>query len=94
MNKAELVERIKEKTGFSVKDTDDFLKAFTETIEETLLEGDKIVLFGFGTFEVKKRGAREGVNPFTGKAFSSPETTVPSFKFGQAFKKKFKSVVE
>ena len=87
MNKAELVERIKEKTGFSVKDTDDFLKAFTETIEETLLEGDKIVLFGFGTFEVKKRGAREGVNPFT-------ETTVPSFKFGQAFKKKFKSVVE
>ena len=87
MNKAELVAAVAEKAGLTKKDAEAVLNAFTTTIEETLVAGDKVQLVGFGTFESKERKAREGRNP------RNPEEVVkiaaskaPVFKAGKALK--------
>lgn len=63
MTKAELVTSIAEKTGLTKKDSEKALAAFVDTVTETLAKGDSIQLVGFGTFEVRERAAREGINP-------------------------------
>ena len=90
MNKLELVNEMASKSGLSKKDTENALKAFIETVEETLTKGEKIQLVGFGTFETRIRAAREGRNPKTKEVIQIPETTVPVFKAGAAFKEKVK----
>ena len=55
MNKTELVAAIAEKAELSKKDAEKALKAFTETVAETLQNGDKVQLIGYGTFEVAER---------------------------------------
>ena len=59
MNKTELVAAIAEKAEISKKDAEAALKAFTETVEQELVKGEKIQLVGFGTFEISERPARE-----------------------------------
>lgn len=86
MNKTELVAAIAEKAGISKKDADAALAAFTATVEETLKKGDKIALVGFGTFEVRARSARTGINPKTGESIKIAACKVPAFKAGKAFK--------
>lgn len=90
MNKTELVVAIAEKAGLSKKDAEKALAAFTEAVTETLKKGDKIALVGFGTFETRKRAAREGKNPQTGATVKIPATTVPAFKAGKALKDSIK----
>ena len=82
MNKTELVAAIAEKAELSKKDAEKALKAFTETVAETLKNGDKIQLVGFGTFEVAERAAREGRNPLTGEALHIEASKAPKFKAG------------
>lgn len=86
MNKTELVAAIVEKTGLTKKDAEKALVAFTDVVAETLKKGDKISLVGFGTFEARKRAAREGKNPQTGATVKIPATTVPAFKAGKGLK--------
>ena len=86
MTKTELIAAIAEKTGFSKKDTDAALAATVEAITEALKAGDKVSLVGFGTFEAKKRAAREGKNPRTGEKITIPATIAPTFKAGKALK--------
>ncbi|GAB4383483.1 MAG: HU family DNA-binding protein [Elainellaceae cyanobacterium] len=88
MNKGELVDAIAQKTQTTKKDADAVLTATIEAIMEAVAEGDKVTLVGFGTFEPRKRSAREGRNPQTGKAIQIPETTVPAFSAGKQFKDK------
>lgn len=86
MNKSELVASMAEKTGGTKKEAEAYLKAFTSTVEETLVAGDKIQLVGFGTFEVSARAARIGRNPSTGAEMPIPASKSPKFKPGKAFK--------
>ena len=86
MNKTELVAAMAEKTELSKKDAEKALKAFTETVAETLQNGDKIQLVGFGTFEVSERAAREGRNPQTGETMKIEASKAPKFKAGKALK--------
>ncbi|OFI06571.1 DNA-binding protein HU [Clostridium acetireducens DSM 10703] len=86
MNKSELITSISEKSGLTKKDAEVALKAFIETVEETLENGDKVQLIGFGTFETRKRAARMGRNPRTKEEIEIPESTVPVFKPGKEFK--------
>lgn len=86
MTKTELISLMSEKTGFSKKDTEKSVNAFIDSVTETLAEGEKIQLVGFGTFEVRDRAAREGKNPLTGEKLSIPETRVPAFKAGKSLK--------
>ena len=86
MNKTELVAAIAEKTELSKKDAEAALKAFTDVVADELKKGEKIQLVGFGTFEVRERAAREGVNPRTGDKIKIAASKVPAFKAGSALK--------
>ena len=65
MNKMELVAAMAEKSGLSKKDCEAVLGALTDTLAEAMKAGDKVQLVGFGSFEVKARAARTGLNPRT-----------------------------
>ena len=80
MNKTELVAAIAEKAGLSKKDAEAALKAFAEIVEEELVQGGRVQLVGFGTFEVSERPAREGRNPRTGETMKIEATKAPKFK--------------
>ena len=66
MNKAELIAVVAEKTAVSRKDVDKVVNSVLDTIMETLKNGEKVSLVGFGAFEAKDRPARKGHNPMTG----------------------------
>ena len=89
MNKEELVKEVSKKAKVSQKATADILSATLETIQKTVSKGKKVTLVGFGTFEARKRAARTGRNPQTGKELKIPAKTVPAFSAG----KKFKTIV-
>lgn len=86
MNKTELVTAVAEKTGVTKKDVEAVVKAFTDTVVETVAKGDSIALVGFGTFTSATRAARTGVNPATGKKIKIAASKSPKFKAGKAFK--------
>ena len=65
MNKADLIAAIAAKTGETKKSAEASVNAFVDVITESLVEGDKVQLVGFGSFEVRKRAARKGRNPQT-----------------------------
>ena len=67
MNKEELVKEISKKSKVSQKDAAAILAATLDTIEKAVKKGNKVTLVGFGTFEARKRAARTGRNPQTGK---------------------------
>ena len=86
MNKAELIAAMAEKSEMTKKDSESALNAFISTVTESLQKGEKVGLVGFGTFEVKSRAAREGVNPQTKKAIKIPAKKAPVFKAGKGLK--------
>ncbi|MCG1011607.1 HU family DNA-binding protein [Tepidanaerobacter sp. GT38] len=86
VNKAELISVMAEKSGLTKKDTEKALNSFIEAVEEALVNGDKVQLVGFGTFEVRERSARKGRNPQTGEEIDIPAASVPAFKAGKALK--------
>lgn len=88
MNKGELVDAIAERTKQSKKEINLTLSAALEVIQDTVSEGDKVTLVGFGAFESRDRKEREGVNPRTGEKMEIPATRFPAFSAGKQFKKK------
>ena len=75
-----------EKAEISKKDAEKALAAFTNIVADTLVDGDKVQLVGFGTFEVAERAARTGRNPQTGESIEIGASKSPKFKAGKAFK--------
>lgn len=86
MNKSELITSMAEKSNLSKKDAEKSLNAFMESVEEALVQGDKVQLVGFGSFEVRERAARKGRNPQTKAEILIPATRSPIFKVGKALK--------
>lgn len=85
-NKAALIERVAEKTGLTKKDATVAVDAVFKTIQDALVDGEKVQLIGFGNFEVRERAARKGRNPQTGKEIEIPASKVPAFKPGKGLK--------
>jgi DNA-binding protein HU-beta len=86
MNKEELVKEISKKAKVSQKQASEILSITLDTIEKTVSKGKKVTLVGFGTFESRKRAARTGRNPQTGKEIKIPAKKVPAFSAGKKFK--------
>ena len=86
MNKTELIAAIAEKAELSKKDAEAALNAMVDAVTEALVQGDKIQLIGFGSFEVKERAARVGRNPKTREEIMIPASKYPVFKAGKALK--------
>ena len=86
MNKTELVAQIAEASGLTKKDAELALNSTLSAIQDALVAGDKVVLTGFGTFEVRERKPRIGHNPRTGDAINIPAQKSPAFKAGKVLK--------
>jgi len=86
MNKSELVAMMSTKANLTKKDSESALNALVEAITETMKKGEKVSLVGFGTFETRKRAARNGINPQTKQAIKIPASVAPAFKAGKALK--------
>ncbi|MCL2071995.1 MAG: HU family DNA-binding protein [Oscillospiraceae bacterium] len=86
MTKADLITLVAEKSGTTKKNAETSLVAVLDSITESLAKGEKIQLVGFGTFEVRHRAAREGVNPQSKEKIKIPASKVPAFKAGSALK--------
>lgn len=89
MNKAELVERLSERLGLSLREARAMVDAIFDPdpsiglIARELVEGRKVAISGFGTFEARARKARVGRNPHTGEALEIPASWAPAFKAGK-----------
>ena len=86
MNKEELVQEIAKKAKMTQKDVTEVVNGLMATIQKTVAKGNKVTLVGFGTFESRKRAARIGRNPQTGKEIKIAAKKVPAFSAGKKFK--------
>ncbi len=86
MNKTDLINTVAEKSDLSKKDATKAVDAVFESIMDSLKDGEKVQLIGFGNFEVRERAARKGRNPQTGDEIEIPASKVPAFKPGKALK--------
>lgn len=85
MTKQELIDAVA-KTGITKKEAGAAVSAVFDAVKGALASGEKVSLVGFGSFSVKKRAAREGRNPRTGKTLKIPAKKVAVFKAGKALK--------
>src|SRR5690625_5893879 len=67
MNKTDLVNAVAEKSELSKKDAGKAVDAVFEAVMDSLKDGEKVQLIGFGNFEVRERSARKGSNQQTGE---------------------------
>lgn len=86
MTKSDLIAAVATKLGSSKKDIEKAVAAVLESITESLANGESVQLVGFGTFEVRTRAERKGINPRTAQEITIPASKLPSFKAGKALK--------
>ena len=86
VTKADLVEKVAEKTGLTRTDVAVVVDSFLDTVKKSLEAGHGIEIRGFGTFKVKLRKARKARNPRTGEVVPVPDRKVPVFKPSNEFK--------
>ena len=86
MTRAELIVNVAEKAKLDRKSAEKAVAATFETIKNALVEGDKVQVLGFGTFENRTRAARKGRNPRTGEEIEIQSSKLPSFKAGKGLK--------
>ena len=86
MNKSELVDAVSSRSGLAKADAARAVDAVLDTVSNALKDGDSVALVGFGTFAVKSRAARTGLNPRTREPLQIPASKMPVFKAGKALK--------
>lgn len=86
LTKAEIVEKICEKSGINRKDGKEFVELFFNEIKQALVSGHEVKLSGFGNFELRDKGERPGRNPKTGEEIPISARRVVTFKAGQKFR--------
>jgi integration host factor subunit beta len=86
LTKAELVEEVARVTQLTKKQAEEIVNTVFATIVESLRNGRKIELRGFGSFRIRSRGARLGRNPKTGEKVEVPPKRIPYFKPGKELK--------
>lgn len=86
MTKADIVEKIYEKVGFSKKESAELVETVFDLIKSTLEDGDKIKIAGFGNFVVKEKSDRRGRNPQTGEEITIVARKILTFKPSQVLK--------
>lgn len=86
MNKTELIAVVAAEADITIKEASHILETYIEVITETLSREEKVVITGFGTFEVRTRVERTGKNPRTGETIIIPEQKTPAFRAGKLLK--------
>jgi integration host factor subunit alpha len=80
VTKADIVERVTEKTGFTKKQSQELVESVLEIVKTTLESGENVKITGFGKFEVKQKANRRGRNPQTGESITIESRRILSFK--------------
>ncbi len=88
MNKVELVAGLAKKTGLTKQEAEKAFDSVFDVIMEALEEGEKVIISGFGTFEVKKRKSHEGHDPRTKEKIHIPEMKAATFKVGKELRER------
>ena len=86
MNKADLVNLVAARTELTKTDVSLVVDAAIDTIIDSVVEGKKVSILGFGSFEPRERSERQGLNPKTGEKIKIPAKRVPAFTAGKLFK--------
>lgn len=86
MNKTELIDKIAQQTQLEKTKVSRAINSFLDVVSESLASHESVTLIGFGTFKVRRRKARKGVNPQTRKEMTIPATDVPVVSFGESLK--------
>lgn len=86
MTKTELISAVAEKTDSTKKDAEIAVNAIVSAITDALVDGDKVSIVGFGTFEVRDRKEKQVINPQTKEKMTAPASKAPAFKAGQTLK--------
>ncbi len=85
-NKQDLIDIMSERASIPKITAESALNAFTDYVTETLINGGKVSIVGWGSWEASHRAARVGRNPQTGAEINIPATIVPKFKVGKKLK--------
>ena len=88
MNKLELIQAVKDKTGLSKQEANDLVKLFFDSFTDAMVNGDRIEIRGFCSFFIKEYDSYTGRNPKTGKKVQVPAKKMPFFKPGKALKER------
>jgi len=94
MTKTEFCAAVAEKAGLSKTAAAKAVNAALDVIHEALVKGDKVALIGFGTFEVRDRRARTGINPQTREPMKIAATKVPAFSASAKLKEAVAATVK
>jgi DNA-binding protein HU-beta len=86
MNKSDFVKELAQEMGVTNKQADAFIDAYHGLLKKTLAKGDQVTFIGFGTYEVRNRGAREARNPQTGETIQVKAARLPAFRAGRGLK--------
>lgn len=86
MNKGELVDKVAAEGKITKADADRLVKVVLGSMTDSLTNGEKITIPGFGTFEVRERAAKQGRNPQTGATVEIPARKAVAFKPGKTLK--------
>ncbi len=86
MNKADLIDALRNATGMTRADAESAVEAIIKTITSALKKGDQVSIAGLGIFEAKMRAGRTGRNPRTGEVIKIPAMRVPKFRAAKALK--------
>jgi integration host factor subunit alpha len=86
MTKADIVEVVHNRTGFSKKESSEAVEAILEILKEILEDGEKVKLSGFGNFVIRQKDVRKGRNPKTGEEMEISARSVLTFKPSQKLK--------
>jgi DNA-binding protein HU-beta len=86
MNKAELIDAIRDAINCTRADAERAVELMIELIGKTLKKGNEVSIAGLGIFQAKTRAARTGRNPRTGEMIKVPAMRVPKFRAAKALK--------
>ncbi|NLF24881.1 MAG: integration host factor subunit beta [Deltaproteobacteria bacterium] len=92
MNKSELIEKLAEKSGLNVIQSEEVVNLIYRKMRDTMVNGGRIEIRGFGSFVVKEYQAYQGRNPKTGDKISVPPKKLPFFKVGKELKERIDNV--
>jgi integration host factor subunit alpha len=94
VTKADIIESVYERVGFSKKEAAEIVEMVFDTIKETLERGEKIKISGFGNFIVRDKKSRVGRNPQTGEEIEISARRVLTFRPSQVLKNALNAAAE
>lgn len=92
MNKSELIEKLAERCGLNVMQSEEIVNLIYRKMRDTLVNGGRIEIRGFGSFVVKEYDAYQGRNPKTGQKIDVPPKKLPFFKVGKELKERIDQI--